>query len=225
MFDLFKRALVGATLLTTSQVSATIITHTGGGTAVTNVAHIATFDNLAFGDSLLNYTEGGLSISVDDTHNSFAGQYYGSGGNNSFVTISTGDGSDFFGLELDVFSGSTGFNNVVWQTFKNGIETGFGLLRNVNANFGGPTSQAVTLGWSDIDLFDTIHVGLGRSSRSGVPGEYTNFGQFNFIALDNIKVDLGTTSPPTTAVSEPTALGLFGLGLAFMARVRRKTRI
>lgn len=198
-------------LMASTHSFAGIITTTGNGSAATDVDRIATFDGIS--GSLLGYTEDGLSISVNDSNCCFTGVHYGSGGNNDFVTISTVDGLDFFGLELDFGTGfRDGLHNVVWETKRDGLTTGSGILNDIFASNGLRNGFSV-LGWSDENLFDTLLIGAAP-----VNDGYNAFGQFQAIALDNVKVDF---SAPIS-VPEPASIALLGLGLAGIGFSRKR---
>jgi len=199
------------TLIFVSNVQATIITTTGEGTAVTDIDRIATFDNIS--GSLLGYTEDNILVSVDDTQCCLESMYYGSGGNDSFVTISTTDGIDFFGLELQIGSGySSAMHNVVWEIKRDGITTGTGVLYDIYTS--SLVNERVTLGWSDVGLFDTLLIGASLSSNN-----YNAFGQSQAIALDNVKIDFGDIKQ----VPEPISILLFFLGFVGIIFTKNKT--
>jgi hypothetical protein len=224
----FKRGLVSFFLLASSSiVNAAIITSQGAGSAVSNVTNQATFDELVFGQSLLNYQEGGLNVSVADTYGRFGfeGIYYSNGGNRSFVEITSQEGFLFSGLEMDVFSGTGArLSNLVWQTLRDGVETGAGLFRDIEVGFGNFGIPA-TLGWSDEDFFDTLRVGLGRGSLFGST-EYTQFGDYNLIGIDNLQAELVSgSSTPVTSVPEPSAFALSLLGLVLLGKRRYVSKI
>jgi hypothetical protein len=195
-------------------VQAAVITTVGAGSAVDTVFRQAQFTGIS--GSLLNYTEGGLIVSVDDTHCCFGNAHYGNGGNNSFVTITTPEGLNFGALEFDFGTGfASGLHSVVWETWRDGSMTGSGVLTNVFASTG-LASGFTVLGWSDVNLFDELRVGAAPMSNG-----YTTFGQFQAIALDNVKIDL--TGPNAAPVPAPGVLLLLALGLLGVTLFRRRT--
>jgi hypothetical protein len=129
------------------------------------------------------------------------------------------------GIEMDVFTGSSlEFNNLVWQTLRGGIETGSGIFRGLNAGVAYRDVQT-TVGWSDENFFDTIRVGLGYGQGFGLT-EYTQFGQYNHIALDNVRAELvGTSSIPVTNVPEPSAFALSLLGLVLLGKRKHVSKL
>lgn len=197
--------------------AATIIT-TGAGSAVTTADRTATFDSLTTtGVSLLNYQESDLQISVNDTtfagFDPFDGQgggansgfHYGTGGNTSFVTITSTTGSIFSGLEFLLGNGNGGAStNVVWQTLLDGVETGAGAFNTLKG----------VAGWSDALGFDTLRVGA-------FAGTYTAFGQFQAIALDDLSVQFSNSVP---AVPLPAGLPLMLAAFGAFGFVRRSKR-
>lgn len=207
-----KKILFICTILfIASKAQAAVITTTGSGSAVTVTDRIATFNNIS--GALLGYTEDNLSISADDIWCCFPNVFYDNGGSLDFVTISTTDGADFFGLELDLGTGfGTGLHNVVWETKRDGNSTGSGILTNVFAS-NGPSNNPSVLGWSDINLFDTLLIGAAPTANG-----YNAFGQLQAIALDNVKIDFNGNTP----IPEPTSIALLVLGLAGIGFSRKK---
>jgi hypothetical protein len=196
-------------------VNAAVITTIGAGTAVATPDRTATFTGIS--GSLLGYTENGLLVSVNAVHSSFPDAHYGRGGNFSFVTIATTDGLDFRGLEFNL---GTGFrvggpqHNVVWETLRDGVTTGAGVLTGILPLFGVPTGSPV-LGWFDTDLFDTLRVGAAPTSEG-----YDRFGEFQAIVLDNVSIDFAAAS----AVSEPGSLAVIAAALGALALSRRRKK-
>ena len=218
MVKQMKRALIISAALSMASIAVAssaqaVVTTIGAGSAVTEADRTATFDGLlgvfAESQSLLGYAEDGLLVSVDDVQCCFPGVHYANGGTTSFVTISTTDGVDFFGLELDLGTGfADGLHNVVWETQRDGMPTDAGVLTNIFASTGLRREFSV-LGWSDTDLFDTLLIGAAPASRG-----YSAFGQGQAIALDNVRVDFGHSE----SIPEPSSfLVLLGFGLAGIA--------
>jgi hypothetical protein len=186
---------------------------TGSESAVITVDRIATFDSLTIpnnGSSIANYTEDGLSISVpvlgaaygvgfdpfnDGTTSQF---YYISGGANTFVTIRGVDNALMSGLEFKLGTGEPGLaTSLLWETLKNGIETGSGSITSIE--------KGTVVGWSDSLGFDELQVAANNFNVEPIIG-------FNAIALDDLKVQLLVATVP-----EPVTLTLLGIGIAGMA--------
>ncbi len=185
----------------------------GSGSAVSFVDRTATFDTITTdGLDLSAYTEDSLNISVADTSlvnlNPFGDGtltefFYGDAGNNSYVSISTTDGTKIKALELKIGDGwqTIATTNVLWETLVNGISTDLGGLS---------PSDGSIIGWSDSNGFDEL--------RIAASGEIVNnFGDFQGAAIDDVKVQL---------VPIPAAAWLFGSTLAALGWVgRRRSRI
>lgn len=200
--------------------SATITT-TGPGSAVASADRTATFTGIS-GD-LSAYTEDGLSITAPGTQCCFSNVHYEAGGNNSFATIKTVDGSDFFGIEFDFLTGNvTGPHNVVWESFKDGVSIGKGLLEGVLGVSGNQPAQTI-LGWTDIGLMDELRVASWFTGASGQT--LTDFGQQQAIALDNVKIDYDVSgvSPVPLPAGLPLLVG--AIGMLALARRRKSTRV
>ncbi len=210
---IMKLALAVFLLLLSVQVYAVPIVSIGAGTAVATVDRQATFDGIQDGDSLLNYTEDNLIVSVDGNHCCYSQAHYESGGNNSFVTITTTDGADILALEAEISSGfGLDPHNIVWETLLNGASTGSGII---TATFGfGFTGggQSIVAGWSDVSSFDTLLLGAGPASGANA---YSGFGGTQAIALDNIQVQLASSaSVPEPSTITLMAIGFIGIGAA-----------
>lgn len=180
---------------------------------VGSVTNTATFDSIYTGLSLHSYTEDGITLTLaDSAYEGFdafnrgreSNFHYGSGGNNSWVTIAMEDNSRIYSLDFllgDGWSNRTTTSNLIWETFDGSTSTGFG---DVNAMRGS------TAGWTDTSGFTSIRVAASS-------GNIDSFGQFQAIALDNLRV--GAASVP-----EPGTLGLLGLGVLALG-VSRRTKV
>lgn len=195
------------TVFMAGSAAAAPITTLGAGAAVTNVDRQAVFGTLTDFAPLLNYTEGGLIISTPDDHCCFPAGYYGNGGNGDFTTIKTVDDLLMFGLEFDFFTGfGDGSMNIVWQTLRDGVVTGSGVVANAFAPNVTSNTAADVRGWADVNGFDELRVAAGPGIGA--------FGDFQALGLDNLKVDLhGHADVPA-----PVALTLLPLGLLALRR-------
>ena len=208
--------LIAAISLLLAQSALAITVSIGAGSSITEKDRTATFDNIDNGDSLLNYTEDSLLISVDDiAYEGFSAVtagpdydlYYGSGGNHSFVTISTTDGADMLGLEFLMGNGYfTAASLLTWEAYRDGvlIASGFDNL-----------SKGIVVGWYDALGFDQLRVSSPRSTT------FSGFGNPQAIAIDNLYVDV-TTSSAVVPLPASAWLGMSLLGgLACIRKLRR----
>jgi len=164
----------------------------GTGSSVTSADRSATFDSLnASGIDLSAYTEDQLDIWVDDTtyvgFDAFGGGaqtmfHYGTGGNNSYVTIKASDGASMFAIEFLSGSGfysvfeSGGPAYVVWEAFRDGVLVGSGNT--------GPHSVGTVLGWNDPQGFAELRV-------ASYDNDASTFGDEQAIAIDDLSAQLG----------------------------------
>lgn len=183
----------------------------GSGSAVTTVDRTATFDAITTtGLDLSAYTEDSLNISVADTSligfdpfqdGTTTAFYYGDEGNTSFVSISTTDGSQIAALELKVGDGwANATTNVIWKTLVGGIATDSGALSTLDSS---------VIGWLDLGGFDELRIAASGDTLNPI----TNFGDFQGVALDDVKVQL---------VPIPAAVWLFGSTLAALGWAGRR---
>jgi hypothetical protein len=199
-----------ASMFIHSYVGATLITFTtGSGSAVTTIDRSAEFEQLSHDSSfdLSNYTEDGLSITVNDVSFSnfdpfgtgVLGEfYYGSEGNFSYVTIKTVDGTKLSAVEFKVGNAWPDHNSLVWQGWNDSSVEDSGLAAVIIGS---------VIGWTSSAGFDELRVGLGAN--------YKSFGQWQAIVIDDLKVQ-------TLAVPEPSTNALLLVGLAIFSRARRK---
>jgi hypothetical protein len=182
----------------------------GSGSSVNRIDRAATFDSISVPFIDLNgYTEDGILVSVPDySHVNFdafgtgfasTGFYYGSGGNQSFVTIGTTDSIEIFSLEFRLGNGNLfnqGPSATVWETWKDGV-----LVSSGNTF----VTKGSVVGWQDVLGFDELRVASG----SGV----TQFGQTQGIALDDLNLQLvqSASVPEGGSIIVGFCLGLFSL--------------
>ncbi len=185
-----------AILLISTSANAAVTLTFGAGSAVTIADRQATFDSItAPGIDLSNYTEDSLKITVPNV--SYVGFdpfndgsstmfHYGSSGGNNYVTITGTDSATFTGLELkigDGFFASNGSTLFAWATYLGGSLTGSG--NSILA----PRGSVV--GWSDPTGFDELRIGGASDTLASY-----NLGDFQAIALDNVRVQIGTAAVP-----------------------------
>lgn len=201
--------------LLTMTAQAGVMTSVGAGSAVESVLRQATFTGIK--GSLANYAEGGLSITTDGKMCCFKDIFYTGGSRFTYTTITTPDSINFTGLEFDLGTGGVDqVLNVVWRTMRDGTVTGSGLFEAFATT--GMARGANVVGWRDVAGFDTLHVGAGPK------GSYTELGQAQAIALDNVKIGQIAAPVQPMPVPEPASLALLGLGIGLLALVRRTTR-
>ncbi len=184
---------------------------------VTVATHTATFD--ALNDSYLPldaYQEADINVTVPDyTYVGFqpfnsgttTGYHYGSGGNNAWVDITLASGGTIHALDFllgDGWSDST--THLIWETFTGSTSTGFG---------GVAVNKGSTVGWDDAAGFTRLRVAANAYGMS-------NFGEYQAIALDNLRIGASGVALSAQTVPEPATLGLVGLSLVGIWAARRK---
>ena len=182
---------------------------------VTSPTNTATFDALVtdFND-LTNYTEDGIRAAVPSEnccssiivsmHDLMSGGvHYGNGGNTSWVTISMVDDSRINALDFilgDGFTPAPATTNLIWETFDGITSTGFGDV---------VLTKNTVVGWTDTSGFTSLRVAANSFNID-------SFGEFQAIALDDLRIG--------AAVPEPATLALFGIGLAGIGFARKKKK-
>jgi hypothetical protein len=207
-----------AALFSSSAASASVIFSTGAGSAVSSADRVATFGSLTSdGIPLSSYTEDGLSITTPNV--TFVGFqpflngqttqfFYGNGGGDNFVTITTTDNAPIYGLEFllgDGYGGTT--TNLLWETLSGATVTGSGFV--------GGIAKGTVVGWYDSSTFDTLEVAAGEGLTAS-----SVLGDFQAIALGDVRVQL----TPASSVPEPASLTLLALGCMGLAVVARRKR-
>lgn len=196
-----------------ASASAAVVQTFGSGALVSTATNSATF---SANTQLANdYAEGGLLFrftgsaennfcgyagfdcydSPSEIGEGFDGNYMATAGNNSYVSIRKGDGSDFHRIEFAVGSGFLNLHGY-WRTFNDNVLTGSG---NFSRNGGG------ILGLLDVAGFDEVRY-FAFSTPNRTAG-------FSSAAIDSVRV----------GVPEPGTFALFGLGMLGLACLRRKS--
>jgi hypothetical protein len=204
--------VAGVTASGACAASATVVQTFGFGSAVQMVTNAAAFDlNTSLSN---NYAEGGLLFQAtgsgqnngcgyagidcydlpSELSPSFEGNYLATAGNNAYISIRKGDGSDFYNIEFAVGSGYLSLFGH-WKSFNNALLTGSGNFSQADGN---------VLGLSDSAGFDEI-----RYFAFSSPGQTAGW---SAAAIDQVRV----------GVPEPGSFALFGAALAGMAGVRRR---
>ena len=96
---------------------------------------------------------------------------------------------------------------------KDGSTTDSGVLLDIFASKG-LFNGFSTLGWSDVDLFDTLMIGAAPMGST-----YDAFGGLQAIAIDNVRVDVDVSVVPV-----PAAVWLFGSGLLALVGIARRKK-
>jgi hypothetical protein len=213
---------VGATVMalgSIAQAEAATLFSTGSGSAVTDADITATFDGInANGIDLSGYQENGLEVSVNDGSfvgfNAFgtgvlsSGFHYGRAGNNSFVTIKTLDGSEMLGLEFLLGSGGPSDVFGAWETYRDGTFVSSGSFAQQEGDI---------VGWSDMSGFDELRVGADRDASYSL-------GDYQAIALDNVRVELAGQSVSTPEPASILGLLAVSAGSAFSLNRKQKNK-
>lgn len=183
---------------------------------VSSATNTATFDSLIdyTGPNLSTYAEDGINVSLNDISHygtSFftgatGGFHYGSSGNNSWVTISMVNGSLITGLDFIIGDGwsPTGTTNLIWETFIGAVSTGFGDV---------VINKDSVVGWTDISGFTSIRVAANEANID-------SFGEYQAIALDNLRI--GASGASNGEIPVPAPLALLGLGLLAIGYTRKR---
>jgi hypothetical protein len=184
---------------------------------VTVATHTATFDALNSSNLPLHaYQEAGINVTVPAYNyvgfqpfnsGTSTGYHYGGGGNSAWVDITLAGGGTIHALDFLLGDGwSNTSTNLIWETFTGGTSTGFG---DVVINKGS------TVGWNDAAGFTRLRVAANASGLSA-------FGNYQAIALDNLRIGTSGVALSAQAVPEPATLGLVGLSLVGIWAARRK---
>lgn len=181
---------------------------------VTNTTNTATFDSLNTNNiDLSTYAEDGVSVTVPDV--SYVGfmpfesgvistqMHYGSGGNNSWVTIEMLDESLIYALDFRLGAGwdfSPNQLNLLWEAFDGTVSVGLGDVL---------VDRGTTVGFTSQTGFTSLRV------AASVISDMVVFGNYQAIALDDLRVNT-----QASLVNTPATLGL--LSIFMMLLLRRK---
>jgi|APLak6261659701_1056019.scaffolds.fasta_scaffold06207_1 hypothetical protein len=213
---LLSRTLLASAVLLAfaSSAGANVIQTFGSGSAVSTVTNSAFFElNTTLSTP---YSEGGMVFTYNGTDDNngcgyagctshsgffpgFSGNYMYSVGTDTYISISMGDGSDFYAIEFAAGSGFSDINGY-WETYNNSVLTGSG-------NF--TTAGVDVLGLADSIGFDEV-----RYFAFFSPGQHA---EYSAPAIDTVRAGSGGNSVP-----EPDSLALLGIGLAGLGALRRR---
>jgi hypothetical protein len=188
----------------------------GAGSSVLTIDRVATFDSITASDiNLVNYSEGALSITVPDNSHvgsdvfgggPLTGYFYGTNGNQDWVTIRGVDNALFRAAEFRFGTGYEADNvaRLRWATFRNGTETGTGQVLSV---------EGTVAGLRDPQGFDELRL-IADDNAAFTPtnGTELEFYEPQAIGIDDLKMEL---------VPEPASCVLILGMLLFSVRQRR----
>lgn len=176
-----------------------------------------TFSGITHGTNLSTYQESNVLVTVnDDAFVSFSpfgapttgGFHYGSGGNESFVSVRGTDNAVFSEIDFLLGNGWSASSALLrYETFLGGQLTGAA----VNMVATGIVKITDDRGFDEIRLGATVG-----------PTTYNSFGDFQAIALDNMHLSVSAKGNVANKVPEPGSVALLGLALAGLIAARRK---
>lgn len=167
----------------------------------------AKFDGIADGQSLLGYTESGLTVSMDHIEYKWqplgfdaSGNYYPNGGDYEQAVVTQSGGGDFGALEFQVSDGWYKPDIYAWiQVLNNGVTV-------ADYNYDVAAGDVIGVGGGG---FDELRVAAYYSAAERDAHSPTGY---NAIAIDNMSYG---------AIPAPATAGLLGLGALFAGRRRR----
>ena len=214
--------------LVSTDAEAQFVQSVGAGTAVTVADYTATFDTIVENQSLVNYMEGGLTVSTpgvayiafDPTAGSgvsgFSGSFfYPSSGANGAISIKATDGTKLQGVEFNL---GTGYfvhplNDFAYFAYDNGVQIASGSSNELSGS---------VIGFYDANGFDTLYIG---SYVNAADAQSATISSFQAGAIDNLRV---SAYAPNSTVPEPGAMALIVgssvTGACFCLRRKRISR-
>lgn len=184
------------------------------GSTISNPDISLNFDGITVNQDLSTYQENGINVTVGSVayvgFHAFTGYdtrsdgfHYGSGGNNGYVTIKGAKDEVFSGIGFLVGNGyGYNYNFVTYATYLNGTLSGEGRVETPNG----------LISFVDAEGFDELRV-------SADSFRYSPFGEFQAIAIDDLKIDI---KDAVSDVPEPGSLALLGLGVIGLTSIRRQ---